>query len=839
MSTLTRTFRRPARRFAACLVAAAAALVCVPGAWAESDHGTYIGNGRINFSMDTINIKPGATVVVGGNASGNCNFIGVDAGTTPSTCNIMGGTLWCSTAYGAGDLAIGINGSKSAVLNITDGGVLKVDHYLRSGVHWGNNGADAILVGWGGEGTVNVIDGMAIVNTFYMGATSENNGVGSSTLNLSGGSLTVNSLHFLAANTQTFAWGNGTLAAAQTNIFTVETYAGTGTRTMQITGSPAVFKTEYGQTVPDGFTGTGTLKICGGGAVSFAASSVPYGISIASDGVLDLGTLDANAARLTTPALSVESGATITFTLPANPSGSYPLVAASSLPASVDGITVECDNGSGTLQIQNGVLCFVYGSSEPATVYPDYFVEWIKSDGTQYIDTGVVGKGGTKIEFTGLMYEAAGTANNYVLMGCTMTSGGGLFIPMQGWGASAEYWGFTLTGASGSGQARTSALRANWGVVTAEWATDGSFTLASGDSSQTWTCDPAVVDVFNTLYLFNSNAGGTLGFAGAKATCGSLKIWQIPSGGTEYVLVRNFKPCVKGGRAGLYDAVSKKIFYSAAGNSFTVGPKLPVLTHRYSFDGDLSDSVGNADAFTVSGSGVTVANGKVTTSPTVGALQLGNDAGLLGTGSATIEIWGKPDEAATNDRAWPRIFEYCWQPAQYYLFSMMWWSDSVNGGNLFKDSITFNYPNSKGFGNSIGNLSGESGSPYSATDMNYLCATFKADGDGNTEITCRRYDPGTDAFVTKSYTVSGWTLADMRAAKFYLGRANWNGTVSCYNSTYDEVRIYGGVVPEGLLALNAAMGADVTAFTFTNKGGVDFNVPANCTLPVNAKTARC
>lgn len=819
MGTMTKSFRRSVRRFAACLVAAAAALVCAPGAWAGMNNGRYLLQGT------TEDIGPGVTMVGSGNASGLCNYIGVD--TDAAVCNVKGGTLWCYKGSGYGDLGIGINGTKGSVLNITDGGVLKVDRYLRSGVYWGDNNASAILAGYGGEGTVNVSDGTAIVNTFYMGATSENNGVGSSTLNLSGGSLTVNALHFLAANTQSFTWGNGTLAAAQANIFTVETYAGGGTRTMQITGSPAVFKTEYIQTVPDGFTGTGTLKICGGGAVSFAASSVPYGVSIASDGVLDLGTLDANAVRLTTPALSVENGATITFALPANPSDSYPLVAASSLPASVDGIAVECGNGSGTLQIQNGVLCFVYASSESSTVYPDYFVEWIKTDGSQYIDTGVIGKTGTKMIYTGYIWSAGNP--NPVLLGCTLSNNNALYIPIQ---LYAGYWGGSVNGVGG----RSGVAVTTWGDIYSELNTSGQLSIGidGGDPTTIGTTTADATDGnANALYLFNSNAGGMPGFGGIGATCAGLKMWQIPSGGTEYALVRDFRPCMKSGRAGLYDAVSKKIFYSAAGNNFTVGPKLPVLTHRYSFDGDLSDSVGKADAFTVSGTGVTVANGKATTSPTAGALQLGNDAGILGTGSATIEIWGKPDEAATNDRAWPRIFEYCWQPAQYYLFSMMWWSDSYSG---FKDSITFNYPNSKGFGNSIGNLSGDSGSPYSTTDMNYVCVTFKADVNGNTEITCRRYDPGIDAFETKSYTISGWTLADMGAAKFYLSRANWNGTVSCYNSTYDEVRIYGGVVPEGLLALNAAMGADVTAFTFTNKGGVDFNVPANCTLPVNAKT---
>ena len=801
-------------RIPAMALAAAAALVCAPGAWAGISGGRYLLQGT------TENIGPGDNMVGAGNDSGLCNYIGVDSGAT--VCNVNGGTLWCYKGSGYGDLGIGINGTKDAVLNITDGGVLKVDRCLRSGVHWGieaNKGYTSTLDGDGGSGEVNIVNGTAIVNTFYMGAIKEVVAGGSSTLNLSGGSLTVNLLHFRAANTQTFTWGNGTLAAAQANIFTVETYAGTGTRTMQITGSPSVFKTEYIQTVPADFTGTGTLKICGGGAVSFAASSVPYGVSIASDGMLDLGTLD-GAVCLTTPAFSFENGATIKFALPANPSGSYPLVASSSLPASVDGIAVECENGSGTLQIQNGVLCFVYGSSEPSTVYPDYFVESIKSDKTktQYIDTGVIGKTGTKVEMD------VNYIDGIVLLGST--DGTRLITFAQNWNGIGAMLG-------NNGENAGYKLDSGRHILQTEATAAGVLTMSvDGGSDKILTNYGNAFDSAQNLYLFCGNHGGT---ANSEWYCTaelySLKIWQIPSGGTEYVLVRNFKPCVKGGKAGLYDTVSKKIFYSATGNDFTIGSKLPFLTHRYSFDGDLSDSVGKSDAFTVNGSGVTVADGKATTSTTAGGLQLGDAAGILGNDYATIEVWGKSD--AASPEAWSRIFEYGWQPASQYLFSMMWSSDPGNG---YKDSITFNYPNSKGFGNSVGNLSGDSGSPYSTTDMNYICATFKADVNGNTEIVCRRYDSATGDFVTKSYTISGWTLADMRAAKLYLGQQNWNGGIGVFNSTYDEVRIYGGVVPEELLAVNAAMGADVTAFTFTNKGGVDFNVPAGCTLPVNAKT---
>ena len=137
------------------------------------------------------------------------------------------------------------------------------------------------------------------MGTFFLGADTDS--TGSSTLNLAGGTLTVGGMYLRPYNTQTFNWGGGTLAASQNNIFVVETYmSGSCSRTMQITGNPSVFNAAGTvQTIPDGFTGAGTLRIAGGGSVSFAASSVPYNVQVASDGVLNLGTLAANATPLT------------------------------------------------------------------------------------------------------------------------------------------------------------------------------------------------------------------------------------------------------------------------------------------------------------------------------------------------------------------------------------------------------------------------------------------------------------------------------------------------------------------------------------------------------------
>ena len=844
MNTLARASRMAGHRFAACIAAVVTAFVCAPDARADvTDTSTsYDGSDRLLIQGKTVTIPSGVTIKVGGNSSGACNFIGVDAGN--STVIIDGGKLWCSQANSTdqlfGDLAIGINNQNITGTLTLQSGELQVDRYLRSGVLWGyKTKSDArILNGQNSHGVININGGTANVGTFYLGA--DTSSTGSSTLNLSGGTLTVGSLCFLPYNGQAFNWGSGTLVAANNNIFVLNTYQGGSTlsRTMQITGSPSVLNAAgFGITVPDGFTGTGTLRITGGGNVFFAASSVTYNVQVASDGVVHLGTLNSVTPALTTPAFSAENGATLKFALPDSPSGRYPLVASESLPADASGINFSCNGASGQLEIDNGVLYFVFGAE--VAEEPDYLIQSIVADGNQYIDTGIIGKGGTKIEFTGLMYEASGSAGNHVLMGCTMTSGGAVFVPMQGYGTVAEVWGFTVEGATGEGNPCTETYRGRWGVVTAEWATNGSFTLSAGGSSQTWTLDPAVVTVSNTLYLCNSNNNGTPGFNNAKAVCGGLKIWQVPEGGSEYVLVRNFQPCVKNGKACLFDAAHDKIYYSSTGIDFIAGSKANAqtgLVHRYSFTDGFSDSVGGEDATTVNGEGVAVADGKATTSAANGVLRLGS-AGMLGTtGSATIEIWGKPNFAASQDTAWARAFEYGWGPASTALFSMMWQSDK-NLGNAFRDSITFNWnrnTGASGFGNLVGKLSGQTGSPYSTTEMNYMSATFATDANGSTTMTCRRYDSESGEFKTYSHTIAGWSIADMAAAYLDLGGANWDGIITAFDATYDEVRIYDRAVPGGLLGLNVQLGPDTLAVSYDADGKANVAIPAGTTVPVNA-----
>ena len=104
------------------------------------------------------------------------------------------------------------------------------------------------------------------------------------------------------------------------------------------------------------------MRITGGGAVTFEQSTLTYGLIF--DGIaLNLGTLDAGTTPLTTTNLELIGPATLNVTLPASPSGRYPLIACtSSLDGSIGQITVS-GGGAGVLVRDGNTL---YLSFDPA-----------------------------------------------------------------------------------------------------------------------------------------------------------------------------------------------------------------------------------------------------------------------------------------------------------------------------------------------------------------------------------------------------------------------------------------------------------------------------------------
>ena len=350
--------------------------LCAASARAANVSGSYNGTGTSNLGPSTqvqqptkdyrfiiyrgtVNLNEGAYIEVGGDTAGNCNFIGINDYAEAGVLNINGGTLWCTDkSTGNGYLAVGsnISGRKQTSSLTLNSGILKVDGVLRTATKYdGTAAADA-------SGTVTFNGGEATIGTINVGAPTV--GTSTSTYVLNGGILTVNSIRFLTGNGQVFTWGNGTIVAGAANIFSLDAYdaSNTKTRTMQITGVPASFDTAgYAQSIP-AFTGTGKLCIKGGGAVTFEQTSLTYGLIL--DGVtLNLGTLATGTTPLTTPNLEVAGPLTLNVTLPESPSGRYPLISATSSSIVPLALVTVVGGGAGVVVCDGNTI---YLSFDPA-----------------------------------------------------------------------------------------------------------------------------------------------------------------------------------------------------------------------------------------------------------------------------------------------------------------------------------------------------------------------------------------------------------------------------------------------------------------------------------------
>lgn len=319
---------------------------------------------RLLVYQGTVNINIGAYVKVGGNTSGWCNFIGIDK-TKPAAMNINGGTVWCSTSGGgAGILGVGSSSKNITSTLSLNGGLLKVDTQLRSSTAYNS------LAGCTSSGTITINGGEAEVKQVVFGASSSS--TGTSTLTLNGGVLTVQELNFQPYNGQVFTWGYGKVVAARADIFKIAEYKGSKSRTMEITGKPAVFDTAgFHQTIPAFTAGSGgRLWIKGGGTVAFENPALPYYLHL-GDVTVDLGTLDAASPALTTPGLEIVGPVTLNVTLPESPSGRYALISCDYAPAGSPGQITVAGGGAGKVVIDGTTVYLSFEDDADALVYSD------------------------------------------------------------------------------------------------------------------------------------------------------------------------------------------------------------------------------------------------------------------------------------------------------------------------------------------------------------------------------------------------------------------------------------------------------------------------------------
>lgn len=219
-----------------------------------------------------------------------------------------------------------------------------------------------------------------------------------------------------------------------------------------------------------------------------------------------------------------------------------------------------------------------------------------------------------------------------------------------------------------------------------------------------------------------------------------------------------------------------------------------VLAHRWSFNGDYGDSAGGSAA-EASGSVEFSGDGKCAVLPGgprgSGALDLG--AGVLPTDGRpfTIEIWA----AQIGVQSTSRIFSYHGATAGPR-FTMTW----TTGTDVLKDKVHIN----KTFITEADNTM----APYALDVKYHISITVKPDRNGGCVMRWAKRNAATGA-VEKTGSMHGafYPPAELEAAGFYLGRSDMAAD-SDANASYDEVRVWNGVLSDEQLSANALAGPD-------------------------------
>ena len=196
-----------------------------------------------------------------------------------------------------------------------------------------------------------------------------------------------------------------------------------------------------------------------------------------------------------------------------------------------------------------------YGVSLP----PGYTqVEYIESTGTQYINTGVIGRAGiaTALDFTII----SGNLDDFIPMGCVLPNWSPrcYLVALQ----NGAFWSYAL------GEWQFSNVSASAGVrylVETSLGANLQTMKVNGTTVKT-TSDSSPIDTGLNVYLFGNN------YSNSHIASGTMRVYscKIYEGGT---LVRDFIPCInQNGEAGLYDLVNGVFYGNSGSGEFAIGP---------------------------------------------------------------------------------------------------------------------------------------------------------------------------------------------------------------------------------------------------------------------------
>ena len=235
-----------------------------------------------------------------------------------------------------------------------------------------------------------------------------------------------------------------------------------------------------------------------------------------------------------------------------------------------------------------GVLAANVCTAETETAEPDAFLEYVEATGTQYIDTGVNAETGLKARID---FEwCSSVSSDWALLDAATVSSSSdsrsrMFLcHING---KKPFFGYGLKSRGNPANSFEFALGKRYEVLTdvsdpssIELCQNGKKTFGAREPSaksngvytHTEYSEIGDVDLNLNLFLFSCNYGGTTNW-NCKAKLYELKIMK-KNGSGGFDLIRHYLPCIKNDRAGLYDKVEGKIYYSFSSTDFVRGSQL-------------------------------------------------------------------------------------------------------------------------------------------------------------------------------------------------------------------------------------------------------------------------
>ncbi len=218
------------------------------------------------------------------------------------------------------------------------------------------------------------------------------------------------------------------------------------------------------------------------------------------------------------------------------------------------------------------------------TAEPDAFLEYVYSDGSQYVDTGVNAETGLKARID-MEWLSSVSSDWSMLDAATVSTDANkrsrLFLCHIN--SKKPFFGYGLKSRGVTSESFEFVLGKRYEIVadvsdtnSLELVQNGKKTFGAREPSNTGHTeykDLGNVNLGLNLYVFSCNYGGNPNWS-CKARLYELKILKKNATTGKFDLLRHYLPCIKDGRAGLYDKVNGTISYSASGADLLAGPVL-------------------------------------------------------------------------------------------------------------------------------------------------------------------------------------------------------------------------------------------------------------------------